>query len=785
MTVTLRASGDRPGPRSPATPARPVARTPDRPVRPLGRDIAATVTLTGYSIAVAAGFARVFSGWNFLSDLLVLAVVPHVVSFALRRARTPGWLAAPGVAVVALWLMLALRYGHTFSGPLPNMSTWRLVDAELDLVRAQFPSAVAPVIYEVGWAAMATFAVTLVVVLADTFAFRAQARGEALVPGLVLFVFIAALGTDRLRATLTALLIATGVLAVVALRLYHETPRRVAHGEARRAWPLLIPAALVTAGVVAGAAALVGPRLPGAHAEPWYDTSGRGGNVTEVLSPLVDIRLRLTSRGNSELFRVNADRGAYWRQTTLPEFDGSRFGLPSRDLERIDADEAFDPGNGEAIRQRIQVIGLAGQLVPAAADPFQASGEGVDGSAVDLRLNRDTSTLLTPDAIETGDLFTIVSAAPELTPDVLRAAGSANPPDEMFLSLPDSLPASVVELAAEVAGDAPTSYDAALALQNWFRSEFDYSLEVQAGHSNDAIETFLRIRVGYCEQFAGTFAAMARTLGIPTRVAVGYTPGLLGSDGWYTVRGRNAHAWPEAWFEGVGWVPFEPTPGRGAPGAESHTGVAAAQDTTTGNGDGAPIEVAPSVAPRPTTPPTVAPPASALPSDGVDSPVIPDIEPSLRPNPGAAPTDSGNSTSWIAVGAWAVLGLVVGTPWVVRRLRRAHYQGRVEQIVAAWQRAQAAATRAGVPGSAAMTTRQWAIATAIVLPVAARPMQSLAEAVDQVTFARPDSVDTDHAGMFGETLGDDCELWSEQVVRVADDLLTKRQKVVRWFTEWR
>jgi transglutaminase-like putative cysteine protease len=785
VTVTLRTSGQRPAPLSPAVPARPDAAARARPVRPFWRDLAATLALTSYSIAVAVGFARVFSGWGFLTELLVLAVVPHVLSFALRRARTPGLLAAPVVAVAALWLMLALRYGHTFSGPFPNRSTWRLVDSELDLVRAQFPSAVAPVIYNVGWAAMAAFAVTLVVVLADTFAFRAQARGEALVPGLVLFVFIAALGTDRLRATLTALLIATGVITVVALRLYHEAPRRVAQGASGRAWPLLVPAALATAGVVAGAAALVGPRLPGADAEALYDTRGRGGSVTEVLSPLVDIRSRLTSRGNTELFRVNADRAAYWRQTTLPEFDGSRFGLPSRDLERIEADEAFDPGNGEAIRQRVQVIGLGGQLVPAAADPFQASGEGVDGQSLDLRLNRDTSTLLTPDAIETGDLFTIVSAAPELTPDVLRAAGSANPPDPLFLGLPDSLPAAVGQLAAEVAGGAPTSYDAARALQDWFRTEFTYSLEVQAGHSNDAIETFLRIRVGYCEQFAGAFAAMARTLGIPTRVAVGYTPGVLGSDGWYTVRGRNAHAWPEVWFEGIGWVPFEPTPGRGAPGSESHTGLAAAQDTTVGGGDGEPIEVPASVVPRPTTPPTVAPLGSVPPSGGVDSPVIPDIEPSLRPNPGATPTDEGNRTSWIAVGAWAVLGLAVGTPWVVRRVRRAHYQGRVEQIIAAWQRAQAAAVRAGVPGSPAMTTRQWAIATATLLPVAARPMTSLAEAVDQVTFARPDSVDTDRAGMFGETLGDDCELWSEQVIRVADDLLSKRQKVVRWFTEWR
>ena len=71
---------------------------------------------------------------------------------------------------------------------------------------------------------------------------------------------------------------------------------------------------------------------------------------------------------------------------------------------------------------------------------------------------------------------------------------------------------------------------------------------------------------------------MARSLGIPARVAVGYTPGLDQGDGSRQVLGKNAHAWPEIWFDGLGWVLFEPTPGRGEPGAESYTGVAPAQD---------------------------------------------------------------------------------------------------------------------------------------------------------------------------------------------------------------
>ena len=88
------------------------------------------------------------------------------------------------------------------------------------------------------------------------------------------------------------------------------------------------------------------------------------------------------------------------------------------------------------------------------------------------------------------------------------------------------------------------------------------------------MQEFLAQRRGYCEQFAGTFAAFARVLGLPSRVAVGFTPGELRDDGRYYVQDKHAHAWPEIYFDGLGWVPFEPTPARGNPAAVQYTGVA-------------------------------------------------------------------------------------------------------------------------------------------------------------------------------------------------------------------
>ena len=133
------------------------------------------------------------------------------------------------------------------------------------------------------------------------------------------------------------------------------------------------------------------------------------------------------------------------------------------------------------------------------------------------------------------------------------------------------VPATVVAAAQEVAGDAATSWDRALALQNWFRTSggFVYSEEapVEGGYDGsglDVLGEFLDQRSGYCVHFASAMAVMSRLLGIPARVAVGFQPGTPetlddGTVRW-TVTTHDLHAWPELYFEGVGWLRFEPTP---------------------------------------------------------------------------------------------------------------------------------------------------------------------------------------------------------------------------------
>jgi transglutaminase-like putative cysteine protease len=750
-------------------------------LRPLDRDLAATVALTIYTIVVALGFARVFGGWDFADDVIAIVVVGHGASFALRRLRVSGWVAVPAVLLLLMWLIALQSYRSTFAAFFPTGDTWDLFRLETGLVRQQFRTAVAPVLYGAGWATLSGLATVAIVVLSDTFAFRAEARGEALVPGGVLYVFIAALGTDRSaalgtdqsRVTLTAALIASGFLAVFTLRSLHDRRRRVeSSASVRGARALVFPAAVATAIAIGVVAGIVGPRLPGANAEPLYHTRNRGG-VTEVISPLVSIRSQLVNRTNTLLFRVLSPVESNWRYISLPEFDGSSFRLPDGDLEDAGGPLGFLREGAEPFTQEIQIQSLGGRLVPAAADPLRASPSN------SLRYNPDTSTLLkTGDELGLGEQFTVESASPAFQPDQLRAAPREAPPDPIYLELPDNFPGSVGDLAREVTAGTTTDYDAAIALQNWFHSEFRYSLQVQAGHGTSAIESFLIERVGYCEQFAATFAAMTRTIGIPSRVAVGFTPGLQGPDGWYGVLGKNAHAWTELWFgAAIGWVPFDATPGRGIPGAESYTGIPAQQDTTpaqAGTGDRPPV--------TPTTRPTAA--TFSDPDAQVPTPTGLPGRPDQLESGTVADTSKGLPL-WPFV-AIALIVAIAAAPAVARRLRRRIMRRAPAdvRIVHAWEHATQALRLAGVSGRPSMTTREWATATATVLPVAARPMWSLSGVVDTVTFGTPGMIDLEAVGPYGTSVARDCTAWAHQIDEIVVETLTPRERLLRYATDW-
>ena len=744
------------------------------PAHPVGDDLGAALPLSLFSVMVAAGFARVFAGWQWLDNLLVLVVIGHGVSFALRRNRIAGWIAVPVVALALGWAIGAMHYRYTYSYLLPTSETWDLFRSELDLVRGQFGSAVAPVIYGGGWDVLASIGVAGSVLLADAFAFRAYARAEALVPGGVLFVFVAALGDDRDRLTLTVLLIGAGVLATVMLRAYHGG-RMSSIGGRRSSSSLALPGAIGAAIVIAVSSGVVGPALPGANAEPIYDATEGGGGISEDVGPLVDIRARLTNRSNTEMFVVRSNLARYWRTSTAAEFDGRRWRSPERQL--ASAEGVLGSGTSGAdreIRQNLRIVNLGGSFLPAAPDPIGLTApEGVD-----VTWSQADATLSTGDhTLAAGDVFDIVSSTPVLDDAALVGATSTDPGDPIYFDLPDDFPDIARETAEEVTAGARTSYEAAVLLQHWFRSEFVYSLEAQSGHGSSAIVSFLRDRIGYCEQFAASYAAMMRSLGIPTRVAGGFTSGIEESPGTYSVRGKNSHAWPEVWFDGIGWVLFEPTPGRGAPGAEGYTSVAPAQDDSASPADGDATGER-SEQPAQTTAPV---------RDEFDPRLL--GEDFLDPGAGGgldeepAPAPGGGGIPVLP--ALVVLLVIAVAPAVSRWYSRRRTGSPEAQLSRCWMRALRSLQDVGVPLDEAATPLETASAAAERFPISARPARGLAEAVTEATYRADGTRDLEVVGSYGHSTVRDCASWSRQIERAVTDSISYPARAVRHFTRWR
>ncbi|MEK7426527.1 MAG: DUF3488 and transglutaminase-like domain-containing protein [Actinomycetota bacterium] len=650
-------------------------------------ELLASFTVFMLTAVTAVAMCRVFADWVFLRPLLMMALIVHVASTVLRLLRVHSLVALPLVALVIGEVLAVLFYRDTMRWGIPSGDTLQVLRLDLRLVWSQFPSAVAPVPSQGSFLLAAAVGIGLVAMCSDAFAFRAFGRAEAVVPAGVLFIFTAALGTDRNRITVAAVWFGVALFVVAVLRALHGGGSESWLGRRRRAVGAALPATAMCAGLAALGAAAIGPLLPGAGAEPLLETRQSQADVTEVLSPLVDIRSRLVNRSNTEMFTMSSAVGRYWRAIGLSVFDGTTWQLPDAQLESANGQLNEQLVDSRVVQQQIKIVHLGGKHVPSAFRPLTVAQDGL------LWLSGNDTLIAGGDGLAEGDLFNIAADVAVPTPELLRTLSASSPPSDQFLQLP-SIPSEVVDIARQVTAGATTPYDQARALQDWFRSEFDYDLTVQRGHSDDAMLSFLRIQKGYCEQFAGTFAVMARALGLPSRVAVGYTSGELRADGLYHVLGRNAHAWPEVWFDGAGWVLFEPTPGRGAPGSQDVTGAAPAQDDTpvqAGTGTGDP-EAAPTSTRPPQTPTTE--------RDNETGPASPTTAPQIVG--GGGDDGGGGGGPWIALAIVLLGAWMIWMPTIVRRFTRTGATPS-EQVVTAWHGATGALQLAGAPPQAGAT----------------------------------------------------------------------------------
>lgn len=704
------------------------------PLLPIGEVLFALVSVT-----TVLSLRRVFAGGDWVAPMLLHVVLAHATVSLLRRRHVGTLVAVAGAAVVGVVAIAAVHAGDLTAYGIPTPAA---LDGLLTLMAdafGQFSEVKAPAEPLDGFLVASAAAVWAGAIVGDWAAFRSDAALEAVLPAGSLFAVASVLGADVDRIPLAGAWIAS-VLAFVLVRRADRLGRRATWvGDHRTRGPrALVVLGIGLALAASVIAAVVGPRLPGAESEAVVSLTELGDDepgTRVTVSPLVDIRSRLVQQADVEVFTVRSEVRSYWRLTSLETFDGAiwksngSYGRASGDLD----DGVPVASERIVFDQQFQIGALSQIWLPAAYEPQAVQ------VAEPVRYDEVSGTLIVDTGVPTSDgsAYSVRSALPQHDPDLLASAGLDVPRDlaATYLQLPADFSPAVRDLARDVVQGSGSPYEAARRLQDFFRRDFRYDIAVDLGHGIDDLDSFLfDVRVGYCEQFAGAYAAMARSLGIPARVAVGFTPGVPdpADPTLYRVRGEHAHAWPEVFLGEYGWVAFEPTPGRGAPFAEQYTGVPEQQVQSGGDGGTAttvPAEPAPAPAPTTTVPGATPPTFPDDPGAGVDAGGAPEEEQSPWP----LRVVIGLAVVLAATALYLAAVLVVTTARHVLRRRRA---GTPEaQVAVAWEESLEAVRRLGVGVPRSATQSQAAAEISRRLPAVQDPIRTLAATVEATAFS--------------------------------------------------
>ncbi len=662
---------------------------------------AAELALAALSVVAMISLERLFVDSSFLAKVITITLISHVLAIVLRRLGATLMVSTLVSAVASVFVITNVLYPDTAGVFLPSRATFDLLGNDLGDAWRIYTDQSAPVPVAPGFVAVLAFVGWWLAHLADWAAFRLRSPLESLAPALSVFVFGALMGTGDNGVRNGAVFAGASAAVLITMRAERQAREEswVGNG-ARRGVATTIRLGGVSAVMAVLVGVVVAPTLPGAADDPIVDFKQitGGPDSRTVISPLVEISTSLVQQSNFEIFSVAVNRADndYWRLMALNSFDGNVWRRSSKFSDiRGPVGSDVDPSiRRRTITQTITTRRLGNIYLPAAYEVSAVT----DSGGIGLEYEKATGALVVKagdqDRARAGFTYTIESSVPDFEPSDLPADSTAGLDPEFVAentALPPSCgpnespatsqcwPDSVSALARRITSGATTDHERALMLQNYFLDPtlFTYDLDV-ALHENVAdVEDFLFVsRRGYCEQFSSTFAAMARSLGIPARVAVGFTWGDWDeSRGEYIVRGRNAHAWPEVYFAGAGWVAFDPTPGRARPQDADITGLQAAQF---GVNDGANRQVSTDL---PTTTTTQRAEASAGAGAGVksgsDLSALKDPTLTDQPtSPVTPPSDTGTGIPGPLKALALLIAAVLAVP-LARTVRRASLHRRI------------------------------------------------------------------------------------------------------------
>ncbi|WP_349310249.1 DUF3488 and transglutaminase-like domain-containing protein [Microbacterium sp. MM2322] len=684
-------------------------------VRPR-HDGPSTIALLLGVVAALIPLFTVIAGGAWAALAFVLAGILLGASYLLRRIGLSAIVVTP--ALVALWTaaMTAVFFSDVaWFLIIPSGEAFARVPRLIEIASSDIAVGVAPLEASASLTFLIVGAVGLLVIALDHVVLTAR---MPLLAGVALIAvwLIPTLAVPQEMDLWAFTLLALSVLWL--LRTETRARHRARSANAPRGGVGAVAAVIAASAIVV--AVIAAPALP----TPAAPSGGFGGGTA------IDASLNLGDdlRRPAEVPVVRqwsaAAAPAYLRVATLTELNGDSW---QPDRNRSVPLEEWAPEDDAAAgieivedTRTVEVLDLSSAQLPVPADAV--TFDGVTGA---WRISAANGTVVSPSSAARGQKFEVVSRTPRPTLEQARAAEARGGPDEAR-ELPADAPPAIAALAAEVTADASNDYDRLLALQSWFRGpDFDYSLDAPVeegfdGSGVEAVSRFLEVRSGYCVHFASAFAIMARTLDMPSRVVVGFLPGLptgdvVDDERVYQATTAQLHAWPEVFFDGIGWVAFEPTKSLGT----------AQRFASESNGSNEPEpEPTPTATPQPTSTASAAP------------------RPEDDPTAGGATTTTFSIVSALPlVGIVAAVLLVLALPALVGLVfsRRRMSLARRGSAAAAWRLVQNAAIDLGIPVPASESPRAFGERLRDAHGAPPDAVERLVSAVERSSYALPGS----------------------------------------------
>ena len=697
---------------------------------------AATIAAAIATMTASLSVVPLFDSGRWILPTALAVILMGLVGAAARAVALPAPL-QPVLQLLALLTLLTVMFvqpaaawgifpGPVALGELQELTRVALVEAEAAL--APVPTTETLLLLSVG-------GIGLVALTVDTIGVTLRLPALAGVPLLLVFALPAAVIRGGVPWWLLPLAVIGWLLLLAAdarddARSWGPLLARRPAGQAGpRAHPraprprAAAGAAALQIGLIAVLIALLLPNaVPGLSEPVWVSPSGDrpgiGGQGPVSVDPFASLRRNLVENPEREVLRYRTTSAApgYLRLVSLDAFDGVTWRASDPPV-RVPITEPLGPPELRGVADigestwdiRISDLDNAQLPVPYAGSTITPLGEPLDD-----RWTWDPQTRTVGGIGVSSQDSAYAVAAYDIDPtraELRDATRRAPDPLLPFLQLPGDISPQLTTLADEVTAGAQTPYARARALVDWFTEDggFSYSTNVITPPGADPLESFLEDRIGYCQQFAGTMALMARAVGIPSRVVVGFTGGRLTDDGEYVVQARNAHAWPELWFDGIGWVWFEPTPRIGAGVVQpDYSRDRIDQDT--------PDAPVPDEAPEPQVPEAAAPAAGA---------------------------GGGGPQALLVIAAAAGLVLLAGLPMAIvawRRRRRTSLVDPRARIEATWRDLGDSTADLGWAWSSALTPREAAnsLARQVRLGESQRAaLRRLVWWIEQVRYAPP------------------------------------------------